>query len=171
MCRMYRFFLSICFLFTSCAYGYAGQEGKQRSEETIRQDVKVVEVKKVETKPVDDKTAPVRTSKMDPDSPCGISRFSIYFYERGSRVEKVIDCKARKVVDTKREGFEPALYEEAVASNIPQQTWYFLVDPHGGGNAELSNDHLIRLSREFQIEFFGRHEKRNLLIYTFLDKL
>lgn len=167
---MMRFLLlfTVCVL-CGCAYSYAGKDGKTREEESIRQDVKVVEIKKDEKEKKNDSLKPMQTSKVS-DSPCGIAKFSIFFYEKGSRVEKVIDCKARKVVETKQDGFETALYDDAQASNIPAKTWYFLVDPHGN-QTTVTNEHLIKLSREFQIEFFGRHEKKNLLIYTFLDSL
>lgn len=156
----------LAFALSGCAYSYAGQDGKSRDESSKKQDVKIVEVKPAENP---QETEPEPVTNLDPDSKCGIARFSIHFIEETATREKVIDCETKAVVETKQPG--PANYEQAVASNLPTKTWYFLVDPHGAGATELNNDHLIKLSRQFEIEFFGRHQTKNLLIYTFLEKI
>lgn len=147
-------------LFSGCAYNYAGQTGQESQDKQERQNVKVVtlETEEVEKKEFQKEIIAVQTSK------CGLSRFSIFWRKDNQQKEHVVDCDSRLVVSKKETQTTNALTH-------PEAIWYFYVDPHDVGKAEINNTHLLKLSQQFRIEFFGQEDTEGILIYTFLDPI
>lgn len=156
----------------SCAYGYAGQEAKTRTDprDETKTNTRVVTMKEKddgdEKKPDDDPPEPEKNT-----SPCGIPSFEIYYFTGSTKVTKTIDCAERAVSDIQRTPMGETTYVDAKAAGLPEGTWYILVDPKGIRANYLNNDHLLKLSREFEIEYFGRDASRDLLVYLFKEEL
>ena len=161
---MTRLLLIAAILFSGCAYGYAGKEAKRRSEREYKPTVRVITVKEEPEEPKE-KPKPVEP---DPNaSPCGRPTFDIYFYSASRQAKKTVDCARRAVVDVKEGEFDGTTQAEARAANLPEGSWYLLVDPKGARPAYLNNAQLLRLSREFSIEYYGRDVRRDLLVYLY----
>lgn len=166
---------SLCALFASCAWGYAGEEGKVVTEPQAEQNPQVVELEqneesatsKTDTKNTEPSEPPPEAS--EPQSPCGVPTFTIERYTPEHRVIKTIDCVERKVVNVKRTPMGNSQLEEARAAGYPEDTWYLLVDPKGLRAKYLSNAELIKLSKRFDVEYVTKDRQHNLLIYEYRD--
>lgn len=157
-----RIVLALFFVASSCAYGYAGQEGKRRTEKENNPSVKVVEIKEG---PADDEKEPEPEPK--PESPCGATTFHIFYYTDSTQVTKTVDCMQRAVVDIQRTPIGETTYVDARAAGLPESSWYLVVDPKGIRANFLNNAQLLKLSREFSIEYYGRDSSRDLLVYLY----
>lgn len=152
---------AFCFILLSgCAYSYAGQNGEQSEEKEERQNVSVItlETQKDDVVEPEKKIENVQTSR------CGLSRFSIFWRKGNIQKEHVVDCETRKIIAKKSTQTTDVLTH-------PEAVWYFYVDPHDVGKAEINNTHLLKLSQQFRIEFFGQEGTNGVLIYTFLDRI
>ena len=161
------FAAAFALLLSSCAYNYAAEQNEGETTSERQQSSKVVTLKEgpEETQP----PKPVTPPEME--SPCGVEQFTIYFFDSTSQIEKKIDCTTKKVVDTKQSKVDAALFKSQQNDNLPPGTWYLLVDPAGANISYISNQSLLKLSQQFQIEFFGRHESKNLLVYSYLESV
>ncbi len=151
---------------SGCAYNYAGNEGKVRKEPVERTQTEVVELKQTSTPADEAREAlePESTSK------CGIEVFTTYYYDATTQVERQVRCDDKTVVEVKRKPLGESLYTDRKKLGYPEETWFILVDPRGVKAAHLNNDHLLKLSREFRIEFHGRAAD-GLLVYLFHEKV
>jgi hypothetical protein len=166
--------LILCLLLTGCAYGYAGQEAKTRTDprdQPKKSNVRVVEVSEKEKEASDDETAGEAPPPAEDTSPCGVDTFDIYYFTGSTQVTKTIDCIERKVTNVNRTPMGETTYVDAKAAGLPEGSWYILVDPKAIRANYLNNDHLLKLSREFEIEYFGRDASRDLLVYLFKEEL
>lgn len=163
--------LALFALASACAYGYAGQEGKERATDVQKNPtVKVVTVKDAPAEKKDEQEPAKKTvESAKPESPCGVPTFQIYYYTNASRVTKTIDCTARKIVDVQESPMAEANYAEARSAGLPEASWYVLVDPKGLRADYLDNANLLKLSRQFQIDYYGRDSGRDLLVYLYND--
>ncbi|MBA2661476.1 MAG: hypothetical protein H0U74_04230 [Bradymonadaceae bacterium] len=152
---------------SGCAWGYAGREGRSASEPSPGQttDAEMVTINHED---------PPRQSepKEEPkaSSPCGLPTVDIYFYNPTTRVVKTLDCVERTVVNVLRTPIGQTAFQEARAANLPEDTWYVLVDPQGLRSNYLSNQNIVEMSQHFEVRFLGRDLTHDLLIYEFLDK-
>lgn len=154
---------------SGCAYGYAGQKGRDRVEPTEETNVAVVEVKETEVPEESEPTAePAEPTA--PESPCGVDTFDIHFYGDGAHVTKTIDCVSRKIVDVSRTPMAESQFMQARAAGLPEAAWYILVDPRGNRQDILDNTALLKLSLVFQIDYFGRDTSSDLLVYLYDDQ-
>ena len=163
--------LTMCL--SSCAYSYADKQSEAETATTPAPSTKVVTLK--EDPNATEKAAKEKAEDAKPiansTSPCGVPEFKIHFFDANSRIEKTIDCVTKLVVDTKRTDVEPANFDTQRSDNLPPKTWYLLVDPAGADRTQINNQNLLKLSQQFHIEFFGRHERKNLLVYTYLESV
>ncbi len=148
---------------SGCAYGYAGKEAKRRSEREYKSNVKVVTIKEAPDEP-DEPDPPKPT---EPESACGRPTFEIFFYTSTSQLTKTVDCDKRTVVDTQNTTIHEAAYAEAQSAGLPEAVWYLLVDPKGARPNYLNNAQLLKLSRGFSIDYYGRDAARDLLVYLY----
>ena len=162
--------IAVSALACSCAWGYAGEDGKVVVEDQPEANAQVVEFEgsaEPKDKPV------VQTSneptETEPDSPCGVDVFTLERYTPEGRVIKAVDCVQRKAVSVKREPMSHAQLEQARAAGLPEGSWYLLVDPKGLRAKYLSNAELIKISKQFEVEYLRKDRQRNLLIYEFRD--
>lgn len=146
----------------ACAYNYAGKEGKVRTEPKKDQNTQVVTLDKDK-----EDAAPPKTD----DSPCGVKQFPVHFYNATTSMTRTVDCVERTVVNVDRAPMGESIYNNQKTSGLPEDRWYIEVDPKGLRAAFLNNQQLLKLSREFNIEFHGRDADRGLLIYIFLEDL
>lgn len=153
---------------SGCAYGYAGQKGRDRVEPTEETNVAVVEVKKTDA-PEEDEAAEAEAPPT-PESPCGVDTFDIHFYSDGAQVTKTIDCVSRKIVNVSRTPMAQSHYMKARAAGLPEAAWYILVDPKGTRGDTLNNTALLKLSLVFEIDYFGRDANSELLVYLYDDQ-
>lgn len=168
--RLPWFALLVAFAFSGCAYGYAGKEGKRRSEREYKPRVKVVTIKESpdDEDPKPDEDKPDKPDKPDAvTSPCGTPTFEIFYYSGSTQVTKTVDCLRRSIVDVKRTPIGESAYSEAQSAGLPEGSWYLLVDPKGGRGDFLNNAQLLKLSREFSIEYYGHDTSRDLLVYLY----
>ena len=161
--------LTLLIMFASgCAYGYAGQEGKTRAERQYKPTVKVVTVEEAPDDEPEEETKNEEPAAVE--SPCGTPTFEIFYYSSSSKVQKTIDCSQRTVVRTNETTLGEAAYASAQSSGLPESSWYVLVDPKGVRSEYLNNAQLLKLSRQFTIEYFGRDAARDLLVYLYQDE-
>lgn len=146
----------LAFLLAGCAWGYAGQEG------TVRDDPQPTTVEVVEVVGAREDT-PART-RLD-SSPCGIPVFDIHWFDASTRITHSIDCESRKVLRVQRNPIGDTGYQDARASGLPEKEWYLLVDPRGVRTRYLTNDQLLKLSRQIELEYHGQDTTEDLLIY------
>ncbi len=146
----------------ACAYNYAGKEGKVRTEPKKDQNPQVVTL---------DKDKDQQPPPAADDSPCGIKQFAVHFYNSTTSMTRTVDCAKRTVVSVDRAPMGESIYNSQKMSGLPEDRWYIEVDPKGLRAAFLNNQQLLKLSREFNIEFHGRDSDRGLLIYIFLEDL
>ena len=165
---------------TGCAYNYAGQEGdEEEQKQTATEDPNVVQIEEKESSDRssdDSDDAPdgqeEEAASKEPDSEsCGVELFKIYYYDASTQITKKIDCDHREVVSVNRSPISQTKRQSADSSGLPEQTWYLLVDPKGIRAKFLTNDELVKISREFNIQFLGRDQTRNLLIYEYRGDL
>jgi len=163
---------------SSCAWGYAGQtEDEDETAPESSDDPNVVEVADdAGGEPPDstsDETARSGAeSSGDGDrSPCGVETFEIHYFDDSSQVTKEIHCARREVLEVKRNAIDPEKLHSAEQAGLPKDTWYLLVDPEGVRSTFLNNDQLIRISQEYDVQFLGRDEHRDLLIYEYRGNL
>lgn len=157
--------LLLVFALAGCAYNYAGNEGKVRKEPVQNTQSKVVELQKgTNAEEPEVEQVPESTS------PCGIEQFSTYYFDATTQVERTIDCASKTVVEVKRKPLGESLHSDRKSLGYPEDSWYILVDPRGVKAAYLNNDHLLKLSKEFRIEFHGR-AKNGLLVYLFHEEI
>lgn len=163
-----RNFRAIVFLLlsSSCAYGYAGKEAKKRSEREYKPTVKVT-VREAEEDPDEKEPDEPPPEPKKPESPCGTPTFQIFYYTGSTQVVKTVDCKQRSVVDIAQTEIPSATYENQQSAGLPEASWYLLVDPKGQRADVLNNSQLLKLSREFSIEYYGRDTARDLLVYLY----
>ena len=164
-------FLVLLVALSGCAYGYAGQEAKTRTEKEVKPSVKVVEVKEDPDDEGGDTDETETTEPAEPESPCGTRTFDIFYYTSSTRVTKTLDCVERSVANVERTPMGETTYIDAQAAGLPEGSWYLLVDPKGVRANYLNNDQLLRISREFEIEYFGRDSERGLLVYLFQEEI
>lgn len=150
-------------LLSGCGYGYAGQEGNRRSQREYKQSTRVITVREQPPEPVKPEPEP----EPEPESPCGTPTFDIFFYQASNQVKKTVDCERRAVVDTQQTPLAQASYASAREAGLPESTWYLLVDPKGQADGVLTNAQLLKLSREFAIEYYGKESSRDLLVYLY----
>ena len=148
---------------SSCAYGYAGKEAKRRSEREYKPTVKVTINENDKKEEQQDEPEPAK----QPESPCGTPTFAIHFYSGSTEVTKTVDCTRRSVVDVKRSEIASGAYADHQAAGLPEESWYLLVDPKSTRDGYLNNAQLLKLSREFAIEYYGRDTSRDLLVYLY----
>ncbi|QDG54177.1 hypothetical protein FIV42_26570 [Persicimonas caeni] len=108
-------------------------------------------------------------AQAEPSSPCGVDTFTITRYSPEGRVAKTIDCVERRVVNVKREPMGHSQLVEARQAGLPEGNWYLLVDPKGLRAKYLSNAELIKISKQFDVEYVGKDRQRNLAIYEYRD--
>lgn len=158
----------------SCAYGYAGSEGKKRStEKHVNQSVKVVEVKEQDEE-ADGEEEPERdapTETTEAASPCGVETITLFYYTSSIRKTKSLDCASRTTANVEETAIASSAFDEARKAGLPEGSWYLLVDPKGARPDFLNNDQLLKISRRFTIEYFGRDSARDLLVYTFDEQI
>lgn len=152
--------LLVMFVLSGCAWGYAGKEKVQSSPPPEPESN--VEIVKVVKKPEKaEEPAP-------PTSPCGVDSFQIFRFNTEQITNKTIDCNAKSVTDTSSASLaQPA--SSMVSAGYPQDRWYFVVDPKGEETAAINNTVLLKLSQEYDVEFYGRDASTGLLVYLFLD--
>ena len=169
---------------SGCAWGYAGQEGEKEKTNNVKGDPNLVEVDDEDDEEDEDDEASERqsdavdsedgddpTAEADAQSPCGIRTFEVHYFDSSTQVTKQIDCTQREVVSVNRSPIGQQKLRSAEHAGLPESTWYLLVDPKGVRSKFLTNDQLIKISQEFKIQFLGRDEKRNLLIYEYRGDL
>lgn len=158
-------FILALFVHTACSYGYAGREGQRRSEREYKPTVPVVTINE---DPDDADAKPTKPAEpAEPESPCGRATFEIFYYTGSTQVTKTVDCLRRSVVDVKRGDIPEDTYARAQSSGLPEASWYLLVDPTGEQPTFLNNAQLLKLSRQFSIDYYGRDTTRNLLVYLY----
>lgn len=162
-CVTPRILLLLCLTAGGCAWGYAGQESpKTQLPEQPKETVEVVKLKK---------TTPDTTEEQPQvTSPCGVDTFTIFKFDDETLVTKTVDCNDRKIIKS----YQTSLTEPSETWQVlgyPKDRWYFLVDPRGESQEVITNAVLLRLSQEFNIEFYKRESKEGLLVYLFLDDL
>lgn len=157
----------VVWLLSGCAYGYAGKEGKRPAEREYEPSVKVVTVKDDPGDEAADDTEPPQPPPAEPESPCGTPTFEIFYYSGTTQVIKTIDCIKRTIVDVQRTPIAQDAYSRAQADGLPEESWYLLVDPRGTRAGVLSNAQLLKLSRVFAIDYYGRDTGRDLLVYLY----
>ncbi|MEZ4462355.1 MAG: hypothetical protein R3E66_22045 [bacterium] len=155
----------IMFLASSCAYNYAGKEGKVAPEPRETQDSRVVELKTEPEVVVED------PPKVVSNSPCSTPTIDLQFFDASTQVVRTLDCNTRKFLNVKRTPLGETTYQERRASGLPEARWYFLVDPTGTRTNYPNNDVLLKVSQNFKIEFYGRETGKGLLVYLFLEEL
>lgn len=161
----------------SCAWGYAGKPTEKSAETKEKDDPNVVEVDEQEGSSADEQTSEKadqkdgRNSDAGEESPCGVEDFEVHYFDASTRVTKKIDCVEREVLSVNRSPISRKQLRTAKDAGLPEDTWYLLVDPKGLRAKFLTNDQLIKISREFDIQFLGRDEQRNLLIYEYRGNL
>ncbi|MFB6373283.1 MAG: hypothetical protein ABEN55_09260 [Bradymonadaceae bacterium] len=182
----------VCLVLTvaNCAWGYAGQSDRDEATESETDDASAVEIRDENgddksdaegerqatgesgepDSPVDG-TGTAGASADGETSPCGIETFEIHYFDDSTQVTKRIHCARRKVVSVKRSPMTQKKLRSAEQSGLPEGTWYVLVDPKGVRSSFLTNDQLIRISREYDLQFLGRDESRDLLIYEYRGDL
>lgn len=167
--------LTAALLLSGCAYGYAGQEGQRREEPEQKTNTRVVEVREgpdpneEQEEEGGDQDATAFEESTQAESPCGVRVFDIFHYSGSTQVKKTVDCLDRAITDVQRTPMKEASYVDARAAGLPEDTWYILVDPKGVRADYLNNAQLLRLSRQFEIEYFGRDASRDLLVYLYQD--
>lgn len=155
----------------ACAYNYAGSEGKVQKDPRPRQSVEVVKLKEAEESKEPDKDqppddAPAPTTTADADSPCGVEHFTVFEFSSTREVQTVVDCESKRVVSRDESRIAGTPFARRRARGLPKDQAYILVDPYGKTDGILTNDHLLKLSREFEIEFYTKTQD-GLLIYLF----
>jgi len=163
----------------ACAYNYAGQPGKSDPEEEGSSDPTVVDFESEsesdsdssDNSASDGQGGDADSGPAESDSPCGVETFKIHYYDASTRATKTIDCSKRKVVSVNRSPISQSELREAQKTGLPENTWYLLVDPEGLRASFLSNDQLVGVSEEFDLQFLGRDDERDLLIYEYQDDL
>ncbi len=153
----------------SCAYGYAGKEGKRVEEPQTKTSVKVVTVEETESTVVEE--TPAVEEPPGPQSPCGVRTFQVEYYDPSKRQVKTIDCVTRSVVDSREEPVLEARFAEWKSAGLPDSQWYVLVDPKGARPSYLDNSTLLKLSRQFSIDYYGRDASRDLLVYLYQEEV
>ncbi len=103
----------------------------------------------------------------DEASACGVETFQLHFFDESTRITQTVDCKEREVVEVRRSSFDQKRRKAAENAGLPRNTWYLLVDPKGLRPDFLSDEQIIRLSREYDLRFLGRDTDRGLLIYEY----
>jgi hypothetical protein len=178
-------FLAALILPAGCAYNYAGQEGEEQQQREVTEDPNVVQIDDGEqsdgsddpdgdeesTEAEGDPAESAESTSGEPNSGCGVEVFEIHYYDASTQITKKIDCQGREVVSVNRSPISQSKRQAADSSGLPEETWYLLVDPKGIRAKFLTNDQLITISREFDIQFLGRDQKRNLLIYEYRGDL
>jgi len=157
-----RTLLVLVSLLGGCAWGYAGKDSKPTETQTKQDDgVVVVTLKKPDQ--------PQQKDKPIVDTPCGIEAFSVSRFDEERMIVHTIDCVSRAVVNTSTTSLSQP-YNTLVSAGYPKGRWYVVVDPAGTSD-EIGNTVLLKLSREFEIEFYGRDTASGLLVYLFLDEV
>ncbi len=163
--------LCACFL-GGCAWGYAGEDGKVVTEPQVHQDTKVV---KFDESPQADDQPAVQSSKeakpADPGSPCGVDTFTIERYTAEKHETKTIKCADHTVVHVERTPMGDTQLQEARAAGYPEGDWFVLVDPKGLRAKYLSNDELIKISKQFDVKYLDKDRTHDLLIYQYNDRV
>lgn len=155
--------LGLVFLLGGCAWGYAGKETKSTETTTQPDDggVVVVTLKK--------RDQTTQRDKATIDSPCGIDKFKVSKFNEETMTSHLIDCQSKAVVDTSDVSMtQPS--STLVSAGYPKDKWYVVVDP-SGESEEIGNTVLLKLSREFDIEFYGQDTNSGMLVYLFLDEV
>ncbi len=153
---------------TSCAYNYAGKEGKVRSEPRRGQDTRVVELK---TDPAEEAAAKLaEQEQVVSTSPCLVPTLDLHYFDATSQVVRTMDCTTKKFVNVARTPLGESTYQERRSAGLPEARWYFLVDPSGTKANYPNNDVLLKVSQNFKIEFYGRETGKGMLVYLFLDE-
>lgn len=157
--------LFICLIALSgCAYGYADQEGKPYKSQTYTtpKRTEVVRMEKKEAQPG------AEQAEGSPAKPaCGVDTFEIHFYSPTSRITKTVDCAERKIVQIQRNPMGDGSLQQAREAGLPEETWYVLVDPDGLRANYLSNAEFIEIAGEYDLDFLGKYQKEDLLIYEY----
>jgi hypothetical protein len=154
-------------LLSGCAYKYAGREGRVYTDERTAPppptQVITVQVPEEER----ERLAP----QPQPEPACAVRTFDVHFYDASTRITKTIDCEHRRVVNVHRTPMGRTFYREAREANLPEQTWYLLVDPIGNRDDVLSNQDLMHLAQHFSVKLLGRDRSSDLLVYEYLDEI
>ncbi|MFU8805183.1 MAG: hypothetical protein ACNA8W_15315 [Bradymonadaceae bacterium] len=159
---------------TGCAYKYAGQEGRNYPDERTAPPppTQVVSVTGVD-EDGDRKAGSSDAEKPDVEEPqvvaCDVPTFDVYFFDATTQIIKTIDCTNRRVVNVNRGPIGRSYYQEAREANLPEETWYALVDPKGERARYLSNPQMKSLGDHFSFRLLGRDLKNDLLVYEYLD--
>ena len=96
--------------------------------------------------------------------------FRTYYFDASTQVERTVDCRTRAVTAIERKPLGETLYTDRKTNGYPEGVWYITVDPRGIKPGYLNNAHLLKLSQNFKIEFFGRAQD-GLLVYIFHDEV
>ncbi len=156
---------------TGCAYGYAGQEGKNRTKRPEADNVKVVSVeedadKQNSNEPVEE----LPTEPVEPEgSPCGVETFVVEQYAPDALMRKTLDCRSRDLVNLERVPLSDSAFQRMKTSGLPVGKWYILVTPKSVKDGVLNNDNLLQMSREFELDYHGRESTEGRLVYLFLS--
>ncbi len=150
----------------SCAYSYAGKEGKVRSEPRREQDTRVVELK---TDPAVEQ-APEQEEPIKSTSPCLAPTLALHYFDATTQVVRTLDCTSRKFANISRTPLGESTYQDRRSAGLPEARWYFLVDPTGTKADYPNNDVLLKVSQNFKIEFYGRETGKGMLVYLFLEE-
>lgn len=156
-----KLFLLLALAASGCAYSYAGKEGKVQKDPIVRQDTAVVSLVKDKERP-----KPKPSTNI-----CGTDTFLIHFHNATTSITKTIDCIDRVVLKVDQQAATQAEYRHKITAGLPHDQWFIEVDPKGLTQGVLNNDQLLKISRQFEIDFFGKDSQRNLLIYIFLSDL
>lgn len=163
--------LFICLITSGCAYNYAGQEGKNRQKRPDPKNVEVVSVEEDEEAKRDTETdESVPTDPVEPEaSPCGVEKFDVHQYAADGLMKKTIECRSGDTVDVERVPLSDNAYQRMKDDGYPPGKWYIVVEPRSVADGVLNNDHLLQMSREFEIDYFGRIDGGDQLVYLFLS--
>jgi hypothetical protein len=161
----------ICIVATGCAYGYAGQEGKNRAKRPDPKNVRVVEVDDREgsTTPDNEADEPIPVEPEPESSPCGVETFVVEQFSPEGALRKTIDCRTRSLADVERVPLSDNAYQTRKNNGYPVGKWYIVVDPKSVADGVLNNDNLLQMSREFELDFHGRDSESGKLIYLFMS--
>lgn len=165
-------FIKLCVMwlaviFSGCAYNYAGQESKPRSQAKPQQDAQIVTLEQGE----DQVQQPIAEPEVAPEYPCVVKTLDVQYYDATSLVTRTIDCQTKQVVNVARVPMGETTHQERREEGLPEGRWYFLVDPTGTRANYPNNAALLKVSQIFKIEFYGRESSKGLLVYLFLEEL